>query len=127
MDGYPSVTSKATALFHSMIANHPFQNGNKRTAVLAVDAFLMGNGYALVLTNEQMYELAQKTASYKERGLSHEQSFQEIERTFKTFAIPLPLLYREQKKHPHMSKFYKASIAIRKSVRRNPDNKIIRD
>jgi death on curing protein len=67
MDGqdfYPTVIDKAAALFHSLIANHPYQNGNKRTAVVAVDAFLIGNGHSLALDNKAMYELATQTASY---------------------------------------------------------------
>jgi death-on-curing family protein len=125
-DAYPSVIDQATALLHSLIANHPFQNGNKRTAVLAVDAFLLGNGYTLALDNDKMYELAQKTASYKQRGLTHEESFQEIKDTLTKFAVPLSIFYREQRKHTNLSKFYTAMIAIRRSVRSNPYNELIR-
>jgi Fic family protein len=108
-----------------MIANHPFQNGNKRTAVLTVEAFLLGNGYGLAINNDDMYELAQKTASYKQRGLAHEESLSEIRDTLNKSTFTLSLFYREQKKDPKMSKLYKSMIAIRKSVRRNPDNEII--
>lgn len=70
-DVYPSVTEKAAALFHSLISNHPFHNGNKRTAVIALDQFLLANGYYLLLSNAATYVLAEHTASYKERGLDH--------------------------------------------------------
>ena len=73
-DAYPRVIDKAAVLFHSLIANHPFYNGNKRTAVLALLHFLLANGYLLVLRSKEMYELAERTASYRHRGLSHEQS-----------------------------------------------------
>ena len=109
-----------------MIANHPFQNGNKRTAVLTVEAFLLGNGYGLAIDNEKMYELAQKTASYKQRGLTHEDSFNEIRDSLIKFTFRLSLLYREQKKDAKISKLYRSMIAVRKSVRRNPDNEIMR-
>ena len=36
--------SKAAALFHALISDHPFNNGNKRAAVLALDHFLLANG-----------------------------------------------------------------------------------
>lgn len=124
-DAYPSIIEKATALFHSLISNHPFANGNKRVAVVAVDAFLLGNGYTLALDNEQMYELAKKTASYRQRGVTHEHSFHEIKDTLEEFAVPLALFYREQKKHSGLSGFYKAMIRIRKSVRQHPHNKLI--
>lgn len=126
-DAYPTLVDKATALFHSLIANHPFQNGNKRTAVLAVEAFLLGNGHGISLNNDEMYELAQKTASYRERGRTHEQSFNEIRETLERAMFPLSLFYREQKKDRRMSRLYKALIAVRKSVRRNQYNIIIRE
>lgn len=46
-DLYPTVYEKATALFHSLINNHPFKDGNKRTALLALVRFLHLNGYIL--------------------------------------------------------------------------------
>jgi hypothetical protein len=53
-------------------------NGNKRTAVIATDHFLTVNDHYLLLTNDPMYKLAEKTAPYKERGLSQDQSLAEI-------------------------------------------------
>lgn len=43
-DAYPSLTLKAAALLHSLTANHPFVDGNKRTAWLATVVFLRDNG-----------------------------------------------------------------------------------
>jgi death-on-curing protein len=77
-DAYPTVTEKAVALFHSINANHAFMNGNKRTAVIAMDHFFTVNDHCLLLTNEAMYKIAEKTAAYKERGLSQDQSLAEI-------------------------------------------------
>lgn len=43
---YPGdVLEKAAVLLRSMIKNHPFVDGNKRTAILTVFAFLKRNGY----------------------------------------------------------------------------------
>ena len=95
------------------------------TSVLAVEAFLLGNGYGLAINNEDMYQLAQKTASYKQRGLTHEQSLGEIRDSLAKSAFPLSLFYREQKKDPKLSKLYKAMTSIRRSVRRNQENEII--
>lgn len=33
---YPGLFPKAAPLFHSLVCNHPFGNGNKRTAVISV-------------------------------------------------------------------------------------------
>jgi prophage maintenance system killer protein len=73
-DAYPTILDKAIALFHSVNANHAFINGNKRTAVIAVDHFMIANDHMLILQNDAMYRLAEKTASYKQRGLSQDES-----------------------------------------------------
>lgn len=46
-DAYPSLFDKAAALLESLVKNHCFHNGNKRTAYLVVKSFLMINGYHL--------------------------------------------------------------------------------
>jgi death-on-curing protein len=43
-DAYPDLWSKAAALMHSIIRNHPFMDANKRTAVNLALAFLERNG-----------------------------------------------------------------------------------
>ena len=70
-DAYPQIVDKAVALFHSLIANHPFHDGNKRTAVTALQHFLLANGFILFLRNAEAYEAATYAASYRERGTSH--------------------------------------------------------
>ena len=77
-DAYAGIEQKAAALFHSLIANHPFSDGNKRTAVLALVSFVIANELFPVLSNEVLYALAKGTASYRERGLTHSQAFDEI-------------------------------------------------
>ena len=47
-DLYPDLWSKAAALMQSLIKNHPFVDGNKRTAHLAMVVFLMANGWHLL-------------------------------------------------------------------------------
>lgn len=46
-DLYASVLEKAAALFHSLVLNHPFQDGNKRTAFTALGLSLGFNGKSL--------------------------------------------------------------------------------
>ncbi len=124
-DAYPTVTQKAVALFHSLISNHPFYNGNKRTAVIAFDDFLLANGYVLLLTNDQMYRLAEQTASYKVRGLSHDQSFAEIIATLEGMIVPLDVVKREKVKDPKLVEFYQLSLQIRRGIRRNKLNRLM--
>lgn len=44
---YPTIWSKAAALLHSLVKNHPFDDGNKRTAYYSTKRFLYLNGYSL--------------------------------------------------------------------------------
>ncbi|MFD0712144.1 type II toxin-antitoxin system death-on-curing family toxin [Paenibacillus sp. GCM10027626] len=46
-DAYPSLFDKAAALLESLVKNHCFHNGNKRTAYLVTKSFLLLNGYHL--------------------------------------------------------------------------------
>ena len=59
---FPTIPAKAAALFHALVCNHCFTNGNKRTAVIALDFFLTENDWMLAVTNEDMYALATQTA-----------------------------------------------------------------
>jgi death-on-curing protein len=43
-DAYPTPQEKAAALLHSLARNHPFADGNKRTATIAVIFMLQVNG-----------------------------------------------------------------------------------
>ncbi|MBN1812662.1 MAG: Fic family protein [Anaerolineae bacterium] len=40
VDAYPDLATKAAALLHSLVLNHAFVDGNKRTAVLSTLVFL---------------------------------------------------------------------------------------
>lgn len=46
-DAYPTLHLKAAALLHSLARNHPFEDGNKRTAWAAAWLFLGYNGVQL--------------------------------------------------------------------------------
>ena len=60
---YKGFESKASMLFYLMIKNHPFQNGNKRVAVVTLIYFLYSNGRRLKVGNEQLYEFSKKIAA----------------------------------------------------------------
>lgn len=47
-DAYPTLVLKASALLHSLTANLPFVDGNKRTAWLSTVVFLRDNGATVV-------------------------------------------------------------------------------
>ena len=50
-----AVVKKAAFLLYSLVTQHPFINGNKRTAFEVVDVFLELNGYALQAKTDEVY------------------------------------------------------------------------
>lgn len=53
-DLYPTLFLKAAALLTSLIRNHPFVDGNKRTAITSAALLLRQNGYSLSTTNDAL-------------------------------------------------------------------------
>jgi death-on-curing protein len=49
---FPDLWSKIAVLLHSLIAFHPFVDGNKRTALVAADICLRLHGYRLIPSEE---------------------------------------------------------------------------
>jgi len=61
---YPTLVEKASALGFSLIQNHPFVDGNKRTGHAALELFLVLNGYEISATvDEQATIILQVAAS----------------------------------------------------------------
>ena len=54
-DLYLSVFEKAAAIGESIIINHPFVDGNKRTGYLLMEALLRYEGYKIMASDEQLY------------------------------------------------------------------------
>jgi len=52
---YRDVAEMATAMFESLIMNHPFIDGNKRVAFFATDVFLRLNGWRLDLDADEAH------------------------------------------------------------------------
>ena len=59
---YQSLLEKVSMLFYFMIKNHPFQNGNKRIAVVTLLYFLHKNEKWLDVDNQEMYNFAKWVA-----------------------------------------------------------------
>ncbi len=56
-DLYPTVFEKAAAIAESIIINHPFVDGNKRTGFLAMLALLETESLIITASNELIYLL----------------------------------------------------------------------
>ena len=55
---YPTIFDKAAAMIHSLIQNHPFADGNKRTALAITVRFLHLNGYKLIHPTKETIDFA---------------------------------------------------------------------
>jgi len=56
VDLYDNIFDKAAALLQSLLKNHPFVDGNKRTALSSAGIFLKMNGYTLKNYHEEDIE-----------------------------------------------------------------------
>lgn len=54
-DLYPAVIDKAAALAESLIINHPFVDGNKRTRLAAMYSFLLAGHIILTASDNDLY------------------------------------------------------------------------
>lgn len=79
-DLYPELFSKTAALMDSLVRNHPFVDGNKRTAITSAALFLRMNGYRLIVENEEMVLFTLACAQ-------SQLSFDEIADWFKQYSI----------------------------------------
>lgn len=79
-DLYPDLFHKTAALMDSLVRNHPFVDGNKRTAITAAGLFLRINGFRLVVENNEMVRFTLACAQ-------SQLSLDEIADWFKRFSI----------------------------------------
>lgn len=59
---HPTIHAQAAAYLYHLAKNHPFLDGNKRTAYGAIEVFLRLNGYNLNLSNEEAYNMVIQVA-----------------------------------------------------------------
>ena len=56
-DLYPSIYDKAAQLCYGIANNHPFTDGNKRTALHSMYVYLIINGYDITATQQEVEKL----------------------------------------------------------------------
>ncbi|MBI5639813.1 MAG: type II toxin-antitoxin system death-on-curing family toxin [Nitrospirae bacterium] len=68
-DLYPTLSHKAAALMESIVKNHPFLDGNKRTAITSAGIFVQMNGHLLEASQKELVDftlaLATKKAAFE--------------------------------------------------------------
>jgi death-on-curing protein len=61
---YPSVHEKAAVYLRNIIGDHPFQDGNKRTAITVCSLFLKRNGgFAIDVSSKELEEFTLSVAT----------------------------------------------------------------
>lgn len=84
-DLYRGLTGKASILFYLLIKNHPFQNGNKRIAVMSLLYFLGKNDKWVGISNDELYKFAKDVA--KSHPENKESVIIQIQETLKKHLI----------------------------------------
>lgn len=80
----PTVLDAAAVYFNQIIRGHPFQNGNKRIAVLLTHVFLLAHGVEFTLSYKGMYDFALALAIYSEK-LNSEQTKEVCKKIIRRF------------------------------------------
>lgn len=62
---YPALAEKASALGFSLIQNHPFADGNKRTGHALMETFLVINGYEIKASIDEQADIILDVAAGK--------------------------------------------------------------
>jgi death-on-curing protein len=65
VDAYPDIYQKAAVLCHSLIKNHPFTDGNKRTGIICMGLFLNKNDIHLQIIPNELFDFALNVATDK--------------------------------------------------------------
>lgn len=106
-------------MFHSLIADHPFGDGNKRTAVTALHHFLLANGVLLAASQDVMYDLALETASSGENNVKPAAMLRRIVKLLRSKTVQLSVLRRL----PAYASLYNEAYKARRAIRNNPLNR----
>ncbi|MBI2409654.1 type II toxin-antitoxin system death-on-curing family toxin [Candidatus Kaiserbacteria bacterium] len=80
---YRGLIGKASILFYLMIKNHPFQNGNKRIAIMTLLVFLSNNNKWLAMSQHNLYNFAVGIA--RSKSSSRENVLQNIHNTIEKY------------------------------------------
>lgn len=69
-DHFPTLQEKAAALTFYLIKGHPFNDGNKRFAIAATEVFIVLNGGALMVADDELREVCNRVAEKEPEGMT---------------------------------------------------------
>lgn len=61
---YPSVEMAGAALLHSLVLNHAFHNGNKRTGLVSLLVYLDRNNFLLTCSDKELFQVVLRLADH---------------------------------------------------------------
>ncbi|MFN4124176.1 MAG: type II toxin-antitoxin system death-on-curing family toxin [Flavobacteriales bacterium] len=80
---YPNPINKAAALFESLLMNHPFVDGNKRTAYTSMRVLLIRYGYDLHASSQVKYDFVMEASNGNIR-------YESVTKWVDNHAVPYP-------------------------------------
>lgn len=83
----PTILDASASYFNQLIRGHPFQNGNKRVAVLFTHYFLLMNGLDYNLSYGEMFNFAVRIAIASELGFSSDRTKDWSKKIIEEFTI----------------------------------------
>lgn len=86
-DLYRGIIGKASVMFYFIIKNHPFQNGNKRIAIMAILYLFHKNEKWIKISNKELYDFAKGIA--RSKPTSRDLIIIQIQKTLKKYIINL--------------------------------------
>jgi hypothetical protein len=78
-----------------------------------------------IFSNDEIYDLAIRVASYKERSISNQGSLVEIRAALSGVLIPLSMLRKETGSDSRLEQMYKDCMTVRLRVRKHPLNRLV--
>ena len=97
---YPTVLLKSACYLRSFSMNHPFFDGNKRTALMSTITFLEKNGYEVIADNDKLFKLVETVVKGRLEVPS-------IERRLKKFVRQVQIRKRIMKPKEFLSYIYR--------------------
>ncbi|UYN90777.1 MAG: type II toxin-antitoxin system death-on-curing family toxin [Anaerolineales bacterium] len=71
-DPYASLSDKASLIAWTIINDHVFNDGNKRTGMVSMAIFLELNGMSFAASDDEIVTMALKVANHREQGITRE-------------------------------------------------------
>lgn len=82
---YPGIFDKAAALLEALVQNHPFTDGNKRTAYTCTVLFMYLNGWD-ILSAQELGDSQQ--AQFVVQVAEHTLTFEQIAQQLESWSVP---------------------------------------